>query len=49
MEKKANCMKYFNKFPDIVELHTSVDTINKWINYGCLDSEMTFYLYYLLQ
>lgn len=36
------------EFPNIMELHTSAETVEKWINYGTLDSEMTFYLYLTL-
>lgn len=32
--------------PGILELHTSNEFIEKWINYGTLDSEMTFFLFY---
>ena len=35
--------------PSILELHTSPETIDKWIDYGTLDSEVTYYLYYTLK
>lgn len=35
--------------PTILELHTSTETISKWIDYGTLDSEVTYYLYYTLK
>lgn len=35
--------------PSILELHTSHEFIYKWINYGTLDSEMTFFLFYALK
>lgn len=35
--------------PDIVELHTSTDYVDKWVKYGLLDSELTFLLYHTLK
>jgi len=33
------------EIPDILELHTNPYLIEKWISYGSLDSEVTYYLY----
>ena len=30
--------------PSIIEMHTSADLLPKWIHYGTLDAEATFYL-----
>ena len=32
--------------PDILEIHTSPELVEKWIKYGALDSELTFLLFH---
>ena len=49
MVKKVNYMRYYNKTPDCLEIHTSPELIHKWINYSTLDAEITFFLYYSLK
>ena len=35
--------------PTILEMHTEEDLIEKWVKYGTLDSEITYYLYHALK
>ena len=35
--------------PSLIELHTSSELIERWIDYGTLDSELTYYLYHALK
>lgn len=32
------------EMPEIEEIHTSPDLINKWVEYSCLDAELTYFL-----
>ena len=29
-------------------MHTDKNLVKDWVNYSCLDAELTFYLYYVL-
>lgn len=35
--------------PDLIELHTGKETIDRWIEYSTFDSEVTYYLYHNLK
>lgn len=35
--------------PDIIELHTGKDTIDRWVEYATFDCEVTYWLYYNLK
>ena len=32
--------------PDVIEMHTSTELVDKWVKYGILDSELTFLLFH---
>ena len=42
-------LKFNNKLPSTVELHTNPLLVEKWVSYGVLDSELTYFLYYTLR
>ncbi len=35
--------------PDTLELHTNQATILDWVNYGTLDAELTYFLYFVFK
>lgn len=35
--------------PEIVEMHTSIEFVERWVKYGLLDSELTFLLYHTMK
>lgn len=35
--------------PDIVEMHTSAEFVERWVKYGLLDSEVTYLLYHTMK
>lgn len=35
--------------PDIMELHSSAEFVEKWVKYGLLDADITFMLYHTLK
>lgn len=37
------------EFPTIIRMHTDPELVNKWIDYSCLDAEITFFAYQVLQ
>lgn len=36
------------EFPSIIRMHTDADLVDNWVNYSCLDAEVTFFVHRVL-